>query len=163
LYQKASQIAEILSDTLGEDGGEGYQRSAISDEENNADDDADVIGDLPDGPGFGLGRIRNGGEGPGDAREDSVSPDSIVLADAPSSSTAVLASAGGRKRTAPLNWSLIGRLTRAMWEKSMASCCLGMVLQHRCASNLASLSNPSTHPSTHPRKHAWTHVSIHFA
>lgn len=29
-----------------------------------------------------------------------------------------------------VEWSLVSRLTRAHWEKSMASCCLGMVLQH---------------------------------
>jgi len=34
-----------------------------------------------------------------------------------------------------LNWSLISRIMRAQWEKAMASCCLGIVLQHRYESN----------------------------
>jgi hypothetical protein len=37
----------------------------------------------------------------------------------------------GRDYRGELNWALISRLTRAHWEKSMASCCLGMVLQHK--------------------------------
>lgn len=34
-----------------------------------------------------------------------------------------------------LNWGLISRIMRAQWEKAMASCCLGIVLQHRYESN----------------------------
>jgi hypothetical protein len=30
-----------------------------------------------------------------------------------------------------LNWLLISRICRAQWEKSMASCCLGIVMQHQ--------------------------------
>ena len=34
-----------------------------------------------------------------------------------------------------LKWSLISRISRAQWEKSMASCCLGIVLQHQYEDN----------------------------
>jgi hypothetical protein len=41
--------------------------------------------------------------------------------------------ATGGQMHGPLNWALVNRITRAQWEKSMASCCLGIVLQHRWA------------------------------
>ena len=109
----------------------------MSEDNNNADDDGDVIGELPDGPGFGLGRIRSatvlGGDPEGGTLgNETLSPDSIVIAGAAAASMTATAGSSKSKRSAPLDWSLVSRLTRATWEKSQASCCLGMVLQNRC-------------------------------
>lgn len=41
----------------------------------------------------------------------------------------------GSQYKGQLNWSLISRIMRAQWEKAMASCCLGIVLQHQYESN----------------------------
>ncbi|GFH31785.1 adenylate cyclase type 10 [Haematococcus lacustris] len=44
-------------------------------------------------------------------------------------------SAVGSAYKGQLHWNLISRITRAQWEKSMASCCLGIVMQHRLEYN----------------------------
>ncbi|GAX86001.1 hypothetical protein CEUSTIGMA_g13417.t1 [Chlamydomonas eustigma] len=128
LYQKASQIAETLSDSVGEEGDHF---------DGGATDEFDEEGQLPDGPGFGLdnhhhersisgpiptldehGALTMSGTG-GDRGSGGLGD----------SCGATLGAVKGQ-RMGPLDWSLISRLTRAQWEKSMASCCLGMVLQH---------------------------------
>lgn len=58
------------------------------------------------------------------------SPGTAETDDANASFTAIGATFQG-----PLNWNLISRITRAQWEKSMASCCLGIVMQHRLEFN----------------------------
>ena len=91
---------------------------SVGGDHSHASGDEDDVQMLPDGPGFGLDRPGGGGnEGGGDN----------ILETSPQSFVAL----GRRKALGPLNWSLVSRVTRAGWEKSMSSCCLGLVLQQR--------------------------------
>ncbi len=132
LYHKASKIAEILSDSVGEGG-------VLADEADAAEsDESDGEGArLPDGPGFGLDNHHHDkGKAARDVEEaeeggDQVPPGQAAAAGRRSVGYQAFG-AFSQNRLGPLDWSLVSRLTRAKWEKSMASCCLGMVLQHRC-------------------------------
>ncbi|MEW5302996.1 MAG: hypothetical protein WDW36_005729 [Sanguina aurantia] len=91
LYQKAAQIAEVLSENLGESMRLQRERNSHSHEPGGGG-----VGDEPGTTSF---------------------------------------SAVGSAYRGPRNWGLISLLSRAQWERSMASCCLGIVLQHRYESN----------------------------
>ncbi|GIL91465.1 hypothetical protein Vretifemale_19055, partial [Volvox reticuliferus] len=108
LYQKAAQIAEVLAESMG----------------------GSIIGTHHHHHALIKGRDRPGGtdggpSGPSGTGHDGNSADGRIDA-ADQSFTAVGSAFRGQ-----LNWALISRLSRSQWEKSMASCCLGIVLQHR--------------------------------
>jgi hypothetical protein len=64
--------------------------------------------------------------GLGDLSSSGVAGDGLIGAGSGGSFSAV-----GPAFKGQLNWSLISRICRAQWEKSMASCCLGIVMQHQ--------------------------------
>ncbi len=104
------QVAEILGESMGDDSTHG--REIRESGEGAGDDDGGGNrgeGEDPDGAGDDTG---------GEGREEQ-------------SFTA----AGSTFKGQQLQWSLISRISRAQWEKSMASCCLGIVLQHRYENN----------------------------
>ncbi|KAG2424626.1 hypothetical protein HXX76_014351 [Chlamydomonas incerta] len=102
LYQKAAQIAEILAESMGGS----MTNGSIN-----------VMHKGRHGDGASAGKDADGGTGTStDGRIDGTDQ----------SFTAV-----GSAFKGALNWALISRLSRSQWEKSMASCCLGIVLQHR--------------------------------
>lgn len=115
LYQKAAQIAEVLGESMGDSfhaGAHGDERGsgmAMGGDEGEGGRGSDP--ERSSAVGGGNGDRGSGGEG---------------MDQGASSFTAV-----GPTYRGQLNWSLISRITRAQWEKSMASCCLGIVLQHR--------------------------------
>ncbi|KAG2432750.1 hypothetical protein HYH02_012884 [Chlamydomonas schloesseri] len=101
LYQKAAQIAEILAESMGGSVTNGSINVMHKGRDRHGDGGKDVDG--------GTGTSTDG-------RIDGTDQ----------SFTAV-----GSAFKGALNWALISRLSRSQWEKSMASCCLGIVLQHR--------------------------------
>ncbi|EFJ50372.1 hypothetical protein VOLCADRAFT_116897 [Volvox carteri f. nagariensis] len=107
LYQKAAQIAEVLAESMGGSiTGTHHHHHLLTKGHGDRHGDGGLSG-----PGTG-GRDGNSLDGRIDATDQSF--------------TAVGSAFRGQ-----LNWSLISRLSRSQWEKSMASCCLGIVLQHR--------------------------------
>ena len=120
LFQKASEIAEILSEAGMDAGGE-FDGGANREDANRykMNRSASMAGMQPDGAGFGL-------DGP-----------LFVMPSEEAEGEGGVGVNGVKPRTSPthpqghLDWALVSRLSRAQWEKSMASCCLGMVLQHK--------------------------------
>ncbi|PNH10372.1 Adenylate cyclase type 10, partial [Tetrabaena socialis] len=109
LYQKAAQIAEILAESMGGSVSGAGEQHAMAKSRDRHGDGANPATSAPDGEGGAAGTSNDG-------RIDGTDQ----------SFTAVGSAFKGQ-----LNWALISRLCRSQWEKSMASCCLGIVLQHR--------------------------------
>ncbi|KAG2496536.1 hypothetical protein HYH03_005360 [Edaphochlamys debaryana] len=107
LYQKAAQIAEILAESMG--GSVTAGDHAAMAKRDRGENHSTTQNASRDGDGTGGGTSTDG-------RIDGTDQ----------SFTAVGSAFKGQ-----LNWALISRLCRSQWEKSMASCCLGIVLQHR--------------------------------
>lgn len=147
LYQKASQIAETVYESMGgsADGvAKGMARPAATGATSGTAGASEGSALLPPPPGVLENDImtandsQTGASVRSDADRDSndgllnadgtmsVTDMPAINANTDSSFTAV---GGAFKGTLP--WHMIGRISRAAWEKSMASCCLGIVLQHR--------------------------------
>ncbi|GFH21268.1 uncharacterized protein HaLaN_18535, partial [Haematococcus lacustris] len=111
LYQKAAQIAELLGESLGDASFRGGALAAAHAANQQA--------------------ARAANHGPG---HDPDNPDTDQdMVDGAAGHTSF--SAVGSAYKGQLHWNLISRITRAQWEKSMASCCLGIVMQHRLEYN----------------------------
>eukprot|EP00798_Chlamydomonas_sp_ICE-L_P029281 gene29281-12524_t len=137
LYQKASQLAEVLGESLDE-----AQQAALMEPSRSSSG----LGDGNSPTSSGNPPRSSSGEGGTssqyvvDKELSAVSEGGELHGVRAGSYTA----ANATLRRQKLNWSLVSRISRAQWEKSMASCCLGIVLQHCYDNNENNYPDPAT-------------------